>query len=236
MKTDSINVYNSIVPIGLALSPIGVLFGVLAAQESWGAMDVLLMSLLGFSGSGQFTYLGFANQGIDNVGYLSAFFIILCINLRYIPMSLSATHPIRTSTVKKGVLAHFLADESYAIERKDDSIKTKAIIRGVIVFFWVASTTVGVLLSNIVPESASDMLRGLTFPVNAILILISLGNVLEFSRTHYSEYRESVYRIVLSVMVALLSVSLFGLEYFWIPSIAVSYFILKNGSRASDGS
>ena len=50
------------------------------------------MSLIGLMGSGQFTYLGFVNQGMESVGYLTAFIVILSINLRYIPMGLSASN------------------------------------------------------------------------------------------------------------------------------------------------
>ncbi|EGG95377.1 hypothetical protein IMCC1989_670 [gamma proteobacterium IMCC1989] len=217
--------YLRALPVGLALTPIGVLFGVLAAQENWTFAEVLLMSLLGFSGSGQFTYLGFTAQGIESIGYISAFIIILSINLRYIPMSLSATNHLKTNAINKGLLAHFLADESYAIEDKYDTIKNKTIIRTTIVFFWALSTSTGVLLENIIPDNANKMLIGLTFPVSAILILLSTSNVIDYCSKKLEKY--TIRKIALALSLSVISILLLGAQYFWIPSIIISYGILK---------
>ncbi len=60
---------------------------------------------------------------MDGIGYLTAFIVILSINIRYIPMSLSASNHIKTKKLNKGLLAHWLADESYAVETKEDDLK-----------------------------------------------------------------------------------------------------------------
>ena len=109
--------FSRIMPVVLALSPIGLLFGILAGQADWSFLDVFFMSLIGFTGSGQFTYLGFAHPDNDTIEYFTVFLIILGINLRYIPMSLSASSSISGSIFIKTVLSHWLADESYAVER-----------------------------------------------------------------------------------------------------------------------
>ncbi|MDD9823256.1 MAG: AzlC family ABC transporter permease, partial [Gammaproteobacteria bacterium] len=66
-----------ILPVVVALAPIGFLFGVLAGQADWSAWGVLAMALLGFTGSGQFTYLGFAHPDNAQMEYLAVFLIIL---------------------------------------------------------------------------------------------------------------------------------------------------------------
>lgn len=213
-------------PVGLALAPVGVLFGILAAQSKWTALDVLLLSVVGFSGSGQFAFLGFYNQGLANVGLFAAFLVILSINLRYIPMSLSASQPLRTSAVKRFFLAHWLADESYATEHASDDLKARTIIRGGILLFWAVSTVLGALISASLPASISKALAGLTFPVNAILVALSFAHI-----RHYCvhELEDRTRRMLLagsSFIAALLLMRLVGAKYFWLPSIGVAYWLL----------
>jgi predicted branched-subunit amino acid permease len=214
------------VPVGLALAPVGVLFGILAAQSHWTALDVLLMSVVGFSGSGQFAFLGFFNQGLANVGLFAAFLVILSINLRYIPMSLSATQPLRTSRFKRFFLAHFLADESYATERSHDDLKARAVIRGGILLFWAVSTVAGAMLSAYLPSSVGKVLGGLTFPVSAILVALSFSHVRHYCAHAIDERTRRALRAGAGFAAALLLMRLIGAKYFWLPSIGFSYWLL----------
>jgi len=211
-----------VIPVGMALAPIGILFGILASQENWSAIEVFLMSLIGFTGSGQFTFLGFVNQGLEEVGYITAFVVILSINLRYIPMNLSATNHLHTTKLNKAWLGHWLADESYAIEKIEYNIKSKIIIRLTIVIFWALSTSFGVLIAQYIPNSATQLLVGLTFPVSAILILLSISNILELSKSHRQKIRLALCFIVSTIMILLI-----GATYFWIPSIVICYLLLS---------
>jgi len=215
-----------IIPVGLSLSPIGILFGVMAAQVNWSYLDVFLMSLLGFTGSGQFMFLGYSYQGIENYEYFTIFIVILSMNLRYIPMTLSASSTIRCGVFKKGLLSHWLADESFAIEKSNDSLKQKSIIRITIVFFWTISTTCGVLFSDLFPSSVKSLLTGLTFPISSILILLSYSNIINF--IEYESKRKRIELIFLCILVSVFCISVIGPEYFWIPGIFISYLILIN--------
>ena len=228
--------FSRIMPVVLALSPIGILFGILAGQADWSFLDVFFMSLIGFTGSGQFTYLGFAhpdNGHIEyfngHIEYFTVFLIILGINLRYIPMSLSASSSISGSIFIKTVLSHWLADESYAVERKEDSTKEKMIIRISVVVFWTLSTSCGVLLSGVLPVTAKELLTGLTFPISAILILLSLDNIFAFVDERRVKpifnYRK-LCAVAVCIGISVLCIVLIGRKYFWLPSIAVSYLIL----------
>ena len=220
------HIYMKIIPIGIALAPIGILFGILAAQENWSFIEVFFMSLIGFTGSGQFTFLGFVNQGLESVGYITAFIVILSINLRYIPMSLSATNHLNTNKFNKAWLGHWLADESYAVETSVDDIKSKIIIRLTIVIFWSLSTSAGVLLAKYIPNATNQLLIGLTFPVSAILILLSVSNVLEFNKSH-----KQLFNLLLSFITSILMILIIGAKYFWIPSIIICYLLLNYCKR-----
>ncbi len=214
-------IYVKVIPVGIALAPIGILFGILAAQEDWSFIEVFLMSIIGFTGSGQFTFLGFVNQDIESVGYITVFIIILSINLRYIPMSLSGTNHLNTNKFNRACLGHWLADESYAVESNTDDIKSKIIIRLTIVLFWSLSTAIGVLLAKHLPNEVNQLISGLTFPINAILILLSILNIIEFNKAS-----QQYINLTLAFISSIAMILIVGDKYFWIPSIIVCYLLL----------
>lgn len=211
-------------PVSLALAPIGVLFGILAAQANWSLVSVLLFSAIGFTGSGQFTYLTFYNQDIAQVGYVTLFFILLSINLRYIPMSLSASATMPCNRWLKALFAHYLADESYSTETVDDTWQTRAIIRLTIAGFWVIATGIGVLAQGFIPASLQTLITGLTFPISIILILLSYANIMRFI-SHHANYK-SLLSVGFGILLASVSIALLGVKYFWLPSIAACYILL----------
>ena len=222
-----------ILPVVVALAPIGFLFGVLAGQADWSAWGVLAMALLGFTGSGQFTYLGFAHPDNAQMEYLAVFLIILGINLRYIPMSMSASTRIKGGRFIKAALAHWLADESYATERAPDNTRQRAVIRLMVVAFWALSTVCGALLSGALPPAVQEILSGMTFPISAILILLSIDNILAYLKrrggeggvTHRIE-KQKLLATAACVVASLLCIAVIGAKYFWLPAIALCYFIL----------
>ena len=230
-----------ILPVGFALSPVGLLFGILAAQAGWSVVEVLLMSLLGFTGSGQFTYLILAHPEKVYVEYWTVFLIILGINLRYIPMTLSASNRIVGGVVIKGLLSHFLADESYAVERKEYGVAEKAIVRLTIVSFWALTTSVGVLLSGVLPAVVRESLAGLTFPISAILILLAWDNVTAFAGAKGGNIRrhlranKKLHAIALCACVSVFCIAVIGPVYFWLPGIIASYFLLGKLAETKNG-
>jgi predicted branched-subunit amino acid permease len=219
-------VVQRIMPVGFTLFPIGVLFGVLAAQADWNFIEVCLMSIIGFTGSGQFAFLGFANQGLQNISLLTMFLIILSMNLRYIPMSLSATQPLKTSIFIKFFLAHWLADESYASEKISDTIASRTIIRITILIFWVVSTSSGVVLASLLPDTVREALNGVTFPVSAILSALSFANIAGYVTQKDKTKMNKLSYIFLCIGIILLLQMILGMVYFWLPSIAICYFLL----------
>jgi predicted branched-subunit amino acid permease len=219
-------VIKRILPVGIALFPIGILFGLLAAQVNWHPLEVCLMSLLGFTGSGQFAFLGFVSKGMENFSLFTVFLIILSINLRYIPMSLSATQPLQASPLSKLFLAHWLADESYASEKVNDTVLNRVIIRGVILISWVISTSLGVMLDSLLPDGVRDALSGVSFPVSAILAALSFIHINEYIVQNGNARAKRGLSMLLCLAVILLLKAVLGLVYFWIPSIIVSYIIL----------
>jgi len=216
-------------PVGIALFPVGLLFGVLAEQVNWRATDILMMSLIGFTGSGQFALLKFVQEGVS---YAVAFLVILCMNLRYVPMALSASRPLPLTGLRKLMMSHFVSDESYAAERRDDNVTQRAVVRATIVFFWASSTVCGVVAAAYVPEVAKPYVIGLTFPISALLFLLSALNVIGFVRAAGALVSGRVAAVVASTLVSLGLMALLGTRYFWIPGIAASFFLLGATWRA----
>jgi len=232
-----------ILPVVLALAPIGFLFGVLAGQADWSAWGVLAMALLGFTGSGQFTYLSLAHPDNAQVEYLAVFLIILGINLRYIPMTMSASTRLQGGAVVKAALAHWLADESYATERAPDDTRSRAVIRLMVVAFWTLSTVCGALLAGALPSRVQSILSGMTFPISAILILLSIDNILAYLRREKDANAQRLFKridrrksraAIACVAASLLCIAIIGAKYFWLPAIALCYFILVRFGREAE--
>lgn len=213
------------VPVGIALFPVGLLFGVLADQMNWRAHEILVMSVVGFTGSGQFAFLRFVQE---EVSYPVIFLVILCMNLRYIPMALSASRPLRIPRGPKAMMAHFVSDESYAAEAQDDDVRQRLAVRLTILVAWTSSTVAGVLAAGFIPEAVRPYFIGLTFPISALLFMLSAFNVVAFlkPRAGWPVAGRTV-GVVAGVAVALLLMAVLGMRYFWIPSIAVSFIILS---------
>jgi predicted branched-subunit amino acid permease len=211
------------VPVGVALFPVGLLFGVLADQVGWRASDILLMSLIGFTGSGQFALLKFVQE---DVGYAVIFLIILCMNLRYVPMALSASRPLRVSAPFKFLMSHFVSDESYAAEKREDTVAQRLAVRLTIVSFWTSSTVAGVVAAAYIPASVEPYVIGLTFPISALLFLLSALNITAFVRSGGSVGAKMA-AIAAATVISLCLMALFGLRYFWVPGIVVSFIILS---------
>jgi predicted branched-subunit amino acid permease len=223
---------SKIFPVALALLPIGFLFGLLAGQAHWSALDVFLISSLGFTGSGQFTFLSLSTNPLSSTDIFFAFLIILSLNLRYVPMSLSASRDIKTSFGIRMGLAHLLADESYALEQPKDTLKDKTLIRLCIFGVWVGSTVIGVLAADLIPSTIQDQLSGFTFPISAILFALALINIFSFLQQYPHAFKWL--SVVICFIASFACLYFLGTRYFWIPSIAMCFALLTYLNRHQD--
>jgi len=79
-----------VAPAALAIIPVSLLFGVLAGRSDWSPLDVALIGLLGFTGSGQFAVLPLADSG---AGFLTMLLLTASINSRYLPIAYVSAAP-----------------------------------------------------------------------------------------------------------------------------------------------
>lgn len=205
-------------PSGLMLVPIGMLFGVLATQANWNALEVLLFSLLGFSGSGQFALLPLAGQGL---GFLTLLLVAISINSRYLPIAFVAASRLPRTPMRRAFLAHLLGDEAYAIEHENDNGTSILVIRLTIYGAWVLSTVVGALVSDQFPLSLSGGIN-LGFPASVVLLVLSFGQLKDRVPQIAAPWRRRFVEIGVCIAAAMLLLALFGPVWFWLPSIAIS--------------
>jgi predicted branched-subunit amino acid permease len=215
-----------VAPTALAIVPVSMLFGVLAARADWTVLEVLAVSLLGFSGSGQFALLPLAEA---NAGFLTMLLVTASINSRYLPIAYASSARLPTTIAKRAFTAHILGDEAYATEHESDSWRTIICIRAVIFATWVGSGIAGAVLGQFIPLDWIGEGVNLGFPASVVLMYLSMSQLrsrLWLPQCNARD-RSSLHGFAgLCAGVALLLINLVGPLYFWIPSIFIATVLL----------
>lgn len=210
-------------PIIATLAPIGFLFGILAVQHNWSPLAATLLSLLGFSGSGQFVLFSLKDQ---QVGWWLSLAVILLINMRYIPMSISASRPIKGSWWRRLIAAHYLCDEAFAIEQPQDSSYDKIAIRLWICSFWILATFLGAMSFSYLPPDMLHHIGRLSFAASALLTLLALFRMKDIAKAFPSK---GLILTLLAILFSSLFFWLLGPRYFWVPGILTAYLLFHYG-------
>ncbi|MXN63536.1 branched-chain amino acid ABC transporter permease [Stappia sp. GBMRC 2046] len=165
----------TILPIVVAVLPIGLLFGAVAAQKGLSPLEVALMSATVFAGGSQFVAIDIWQDPVS-IGVMT--FSALLVNIRHILMGASFAPKLkRFSRGQKYVAAFFLVDEIWAVaeRRAMDRTITPAWYAGLalpLYAAWLASTTTG----SIVGAALGDPSRyGLDFVFPAVFIFLVAG-------------------------------------------------------------
>lgn len=207
-------------PSALAIIPVSMLFGVLAAKSDWSIFEVFAAGLLGFTGSGQFALLPLTDLG---TGFLTMLLLSASINSRYLPIAFITRSRLPKRLLFRASVAHMLGDEAYATERDSDDVVKTITVRSTIFFVWVLSGTGGAILAESLPHGwlSDDIHFG--FPASVVLVYLSIAQL----RARLSgAYSHPLMVVSLSVLVAIVFIALLGPLYFWIPSVAATSFIL----------
>jgi len=134
----------------------GLVFGILARQAGFSAIEAVLFSILVCAGSSQFAALGFISQGI--VGY-PILISTLLLNARQMLYGLSlGSHFRNTPTWKLMGAAWLLNDETYALKSTYLAQGKKASLSyfcgaGVVdAIIWITSTLIGAVFGTLISE------------------------------------------------------------------------------------
>jgi predicted branched-subunit amino acid permease len=212
-----------VAPAALAIIPVSLLFGVLAGRSDWSPLEVALIGLLGFTGSGQFAVLPLADSG---AGFITMLLLTASINSRYLPIAYVSASRLPRTRGLRALLAHMLGDEAYATESEQDSWASLAVIRATLFLTWVVAGVAGAVIGNLIPETwlAADLNLG--FPASVVLMFLSASQL----RSRLPQLSVSHVRLSLAValctLIAVALIMLLGPLYFWIPSVLLATFVL----------
>ncbi|GAB6180861.1 AzlC family ABC transporter permease [Desulfotomaculum defluvii] len=161
------------IPIILGYLPLGVAFGVLANQVGMSIIQATMMSVLCFTGAGQYIALGVMQVG-------GAVFTIIVanalVNLRYLLFSTSLVPYLKgqVPTPIGTLLSYGLTDETYAVamNRYQDHPPTASYMAALNIcshLGWITSTLLGAILGSFIGDT--DRL-GLNFTLPAMYICL----------------------------------------------------------------
>lgn len=162
-------------PLIVAVIPVGLVFGAVAATKGLSALEATLMSALVFAGGSQFVAMDIWSHPASWSG---VGFAALLVNIRHVLLSASIGAKLQafSGPQKIGALL-FLADEIWAIAelRARQTLLTPAFYAGIVAPFylvWVLAGLAGALLGKFVGDPA---LIGLDFAFPAVFIVLIMG-------------------------------------------------------------
>ncbi|AEV38749.1 AzlC-like protein [Pseudovibrio sp. FO-BEG1] len=162
-------------PLVFAATPIGLLFGALAAQKGMSPLEVLLMGSFVFAGGSQFLAL---DLWADPLPWLTIAFSTFLINLRHVLMSASLAPKLGHWTPLQKYLGFFiLADEVWALseQRAMKQHTTFSFYLGVgltLFITWQVATVAGSLIGAVMGDPSR---YGLDFAFTALFICLVMG-------------------------------------------------------------
>lgn len=164
-----------ILPVLIAVVPIGLLWGTLAAGKGLSVIEAWLMSLLVFAGASQFVAL---EMWVQPVPVLLLAFTAFIVNIRHVLMSASISRHIPSIPRRlHPLVAYFLVDESWALGEKRALSQplTLGYFLGTSLPLWICwnfSTVLGALLGRSLGDPAAF---GVDFAFSAMFIAILMG-------------------------------------------------------------
>lgn len=167
-------------PICLGYFPIGLALGVLAQKAGLPWWAVAMMSVMVFAGSAQFICVAMIAAGSTVPGIIMTTFVV---NLRHTLMS-SALAVYLSGVSRKflALYAYGITDESFAVNmtrfREGSWDRWKALIVNHLAnAVWIASTIVGALVGQFVPQGAFGINYALTGMFICLLVFQLQGRI-----------------------------------------------------------
>ena len=159
-------------PIGLGYFPLGLAFGVIAQSAGLSVVQVGLMSLLIFSGSGQYIAVGMLVLG---AGFWPIVATIMLVNSRYLLFSASLSPYVKSfSPATTALVCQGLTDETFVVATAhfQDHPVDRNFWLGLNItshLVWISSTILGAAVGNFLPDMQS---LGLNFALPAMFIAL----------------------------------------------------------------
>src|ERR687888_1260947 len=158
-------------PIGIAVLPFAVSFGLLARTVGMGWLAPIVMSATTFAGSAQF-----ATASILDAGGTAAAAILAAVllNVRYAPISISVGNLFGGPAPKRLVQSQLIVDESWALSARGGGRFDRNVLLGAGLLLyptWVAGTALGVFGAGVLGNPARLGLDA-AFPALFLALLV----------------------------------------------------------------
>jgi 4-azaleucine resistance transporter AzlC len=141
---------SAIAPVAAAAFVFGISFGVVATTSGFSVPAAIVMSATTFGGAAQIASASVLGAGGGPAGAILAGALL---NLRYLPMGVTATGAYRGPWWKRAAQAQLLGDETWALSRTPDGKHDTRLLlmAGAAVYVvWLAGTALGAIsLSSI---------------------------------------------------------------------------------------
>ncbi|MGE6777972.1 AzlC family ABC transporter permease [Vreelandella titanicae] len=204
-----------------AIAPVSMLFGFTTYKADWSIVEIFLVSLLGFSGSGQFAALPLSESGAS---FLTIAFVTTMINSRYFAISLSCSKKLPKNKLLKVFASHALGDEAYAIEQGHNQ-RAMLIIRFTIFLSWILFGVAGGIIAGLFPNLLPDDINA-SIPASLVLLFLAISYL---QNRPYKSGLITAPKATLGFLISGLFYYTLGGIYFWIPSIillsTISYLL-----------
>lgn len=159
-------------PICIGYFPLGLAFGVIAQNYGMNPFEVGLMSVLLFSGSGQFITVAMMTIGTS---FLTILITILLVNSRYMLFSAALSlHLKKFPSWLVGIITAGITDETFVVatthfkENKPEASFWLA-LNVTSHLSWICSTILGAFVGNFIPNMETF---GLNFALPAMFIAL----------------------------------------------------------------
>ena len=161
-------------PIGVAVLPFGVSFGLLARTVGMGRVAPIVMSATTFAGSAQFAAASILDAGGTAAAAILA---AVLLNIRYAPISISVADLFGGAVLKRLVQSQLIVDESWALSARGGGRFDRDVLLGAGLLLypcWVGGTALGVLGGGLLGDPARF---GLDAAFPALFLALLLGQL-----------------------------------------------------------
>lgn len=187
------------IPVMLGYIPVGLAFGVLAAQAQLNGIEVLFMSLMVYAGSSQFIAAALLGTGASAGTIIITTFLV---NSRHLLMSASlAPHMKKISPGLLALIGFGITDETFAVSMNQvcQEEKSAGYFLGLNItaqLCWIICTVLGTAVGNIIPDPETF---GLHFALPAMFI-----GLLMLQLKEGLSYLMAVLAVVLSLFIKMI--------------------------------
>jgi 4-azaleucine resistance transporter AzlC len=200
-STEFFNGMNRALGVVAGFLPIAMSYGAISVQSGLSPLSTVGMSAWVYAGASQFAAIEGVRQNLSGISILVT---MLIINLRHIPMSLSA-HKVykRFSWGRQWILAHGLIDETFALEMTDKP-RPFAYYLGMHICCWASwlmGSWLGVQVGMQLPE------QWLQFALPGLFLCLLVSNLRSSATAAPRDRWQREIGIVLGVGIALVLIT-----------------------------